>query len=81
MSATEGTIFKKCDMAAHRPQSNRACQAGTCQHTCARPDRCSHAWTLRYMSDGRQCERSYSTKKLAEEVVRPDGFCPSAPLR
>ncbi len=68
MSATEGTIFKKCDMKAHRPESNRACRAGTCQHTCARPDRCSHAWTLRYLSDGKQRERSYSTKKLAEEA-------------
>jgi len=30
-----GVVFKKCDMAGHKPDSNKACGSGTCQHTCA----------------------------------------------
>jgi hypothetical protein len=58
-----GVIFKKCDMAAHRPDSNKACGAGTCQHTCQHTckdiERCPHAWTLRYWADGKQRKRSF----------------------
>jgi hypothetical protein len=43
-----GTIFKKCDRSNHRPDSNKGCASSTCQHTCDSPDRCPHAWTLRY---------------------------------
>ena len=42
-----GTIFKKCDRANHRPDSNKGCASSTCQHTCGSPERCHHARTLR----------------------------------
>jgi hypothetical protein len=54
-----GVVFKKCDRSGHKPESNKACAADTCQHTCAGPERCSHAWTLRYWADGKQRERSF----------------------
>lgn len=54
-----GTIFKKCDRSNHRPESNSRCSAGICQHTCDKPDRCSHAWTLRYSVNGKQVEKSF----------------------
>ena len=54
-----GTIFKKCDRSNHKPDSNKNCAAGACQHTCDKPDRCSHAWTLRYWVSGRQSEKSF----------------------
>jgi integrase len=54
-----GVVFKKCDRAGHKPDSNKACAAGTCQHTCSDVERCSHAWTLRYWADGKQRERSF----------------------
>ena len=54
-----GVVFKKCDRASHKPDSNKACAAGTCQHTCSDVERCPHAWTLRYWADGRQRERSF----------------------
>jgi integrase len=75
-----GVVFKKCDRAGHKPDSNKACGAGTCQHTCSDPEKCSHAWTLRYWADGRQRERSFrdevrngrtvygSGKKLAQDA-------------
>jgi len=56
----QGTIFKKCDMAAHNPGGNKACVAGTCQHTCANIERCSHKWTLRYSVGGKQREESFA---------------------
>jgi hypothetical protein len=55
----QGTIFKKCDMSLHKPDSNKACAAGTCQHTCTDPDRCPHAGTLRYSVNGKQKEQSF----------------------
>jgi integrase len=55
----EGVILKKCDRANHRPTTNKACAAGTCQHTCDTPERCSHAWTLRYSVNDRQRELSF----------------------
>ena len=54
-----GVIFKKCDLALHKPDTNQACGAGACQHTCQAPDKCSHAWTLRYWAAGRQREQSF----------------------
>ena len=55
----EGVILKKCDRAYHKPATNKACAAGTCQHTCDHPERCSHAWTLRYSVNDRQRELSF----------------------
>ena len=54
-----GVVFKKCDMSGHKPDSNKACAASTCQHSCKDVERCSHAWTLRYWADGKQRERSF----------------------
>jgi hypothetical protein len=52
-----GTIFKQCDRSNHRPDSNKKCAAGACQHTCDKPEKCSHAWTLRYSVNGKQVEQ------------------------
>jgi integrase len=54
-----GVIFKKCDATLHKPDTNKACAADTCQHTCPVPDKCPHAWTLRYWAAGTQRERSF----------------------
>jgi integrase len=54
-----GVVFKKCDRAGHRPDTNKACAADTCQHTCRDFERCPHAWTLRYWANGKQRERSF----------------------
>jgi integrase len=58
-----GTIFKKCDRSNHRPDSNKGCASSTCQHTCDSPDRCPHAWTLRYWVNGKQVEKSFKDKQ------------------
>ena len=58
-----GTIFKKCDRFNHRPDSNKGCASSTCQHTCDSPERCSHAWTLRYWVNGKQVEKSFRDKQ------------------
>lgn len=65
-----GVILKKCDRRQHKPGSNRACAAGTCQHTCERPDRCAHAWTLRYWANGRQREQSFRDEVDGQGRVR-----------
>jgi integrase len=54
-----GVILKKCDRQFHNPATNRACAQGRCQHTCDSPQRCPHAWTLRYWANGRQREQSF----------------------
>jgi len=54
-----GVILKKCDRQFHKPDTNRACSSGSCQHTCERPQRCPHAWTLRYWANGKQREQSF----------------------
>jgi len=54
-----GTIFKKCDRSNHKPDSNKRCATSTCQHTCDNPERCAHAWTLRYWVNGKQVEKSF----------------------
>ncbi len=58
-----GTIFKKCDRSSHRPASNKGCASSTCQHTCDSPERCPHAWTLRYRVNGKQVEKSFEDKQ------------------
>jgi hypothetical protein len=54
-----GTIFKQCDQALHKPDTNKKCANDACQHTCSKPERCSHAWTLRYSVNGKQLEKSF----------------------
>src|SRR5271165_4725848 len=58
-----GTIFKKCDRSNHRPDSNKGCASSTCQHTCDNPERCPHAWTLRYWVNGKQVEKSFKDRQ------------------
>ncbi len=58
-----GTIFKKCDRSNHKPDSNKRCATSTCQHTCDNPERCTHAWTLRYWINGKQVEKSFKDAK------------------
>ncbi len=58
-----GTIFKKCDRSNHRPDSNKHCASSACQHTCDSPEKCSHAWTLRYWVNGKQVEKSFRDKQ------------------
>ena len=66
-----GTIFKKCDQANHRPDSNKGCASSACQHTCDNPDRCPHAWTLRYWVNGKQVEKSFRDKPCPVSSVIP----------
>jgi integrase len=54
-----GTIFKQCARSSHKPDSNKKCANDTCQHTCDKPEKCSHAWTLRYWVNGKQLEKSF----------------------
>ena len=68
-----GVVFKKCDMAGHKPDSNKACAAGTCQHTCTDIERCSHAWTLRYWADGKQREPSFKDEVRHGRTVYGSG--------
>ena len=68
-----GVVFKKCDMADHKPDSNKACAAGTCQHTCTDMERCSHAWTLRYWADGKQRERSFKDEVRSGRTAYDSG--------
>jgi hypothetical protein len=62
----QATIFKKCDRTYHKPDSNKGCAAGTCQHTCeARQGAArAHKWTVRYSVNSWQREQSFGT--LAE---------------
>lgn len=68
-----GVVFKKCDRANHKAESNKACAAGTCQHTCDDVERCSHGWTLRYWADGRQRERSFKDEVRGGRTVYGSG--------
>ena len=54
-------MFKKCDRAYRKPDSNKGCVAGTCQHTCepAQVGDCAHKWTVRYSVNSRQREQSF----------------------
>ena len=59
----QATVFKKCDRTYHRPGSNKACGAGSCQHTCEawQVADCPHRWTVRYSVNSRQREQSFAT--------------------
>ena len=62
-SLVQATIIKKCDRTYHKPDSNKGCAAGTCQHTCepAQVPDCPHKWTVRYSVNSRQREQSFAT--------------------
>jgi hypothetical protein len=64
----QATIFKKCDRVNHKPETNKACAAGTCQHTCepAGIETCGHKWTVRYSVNSRQREQSHESRAEAE---------------
>jgi integrase len=64
----QATIVKKCDRTFHRPESNKACAAGSCQHTCdpEQAAQCAHKWTVRYSVNSRQREASFKTRTEAE---------------
>jgi hypothetical protein len=65
-ASVQAVIVKKCDRTFHRPESNKGCANGTCQHTCepAQVEQCPHKWTVRYSVNSRQREQSFPT--LAE---------------
>ena len=65
-----GVTPKKCDRQLHKPDTNRACAAGACQHTCERPERCPHAWTLRYFANGKQRELSFKDDLYGQGRVK-----------
>ncbi len=68
-----GTIFKKCDRKSHKPNSNKRCAAGACQHTCDNPEKCSHAWTLRYSVNNKQREASFHDEIRGGRTVYGSG--------
>ena len=65
----QAVILKKCDRTGHRPESNKQCANGTCQHTCepGQVEACAHKWTVRYSVSSRQREQSFATKPEAEK--------------
>lgn len=67
-SLIQAVIIKKCDRAGHRPDSNKQCANGTCQHTCepAQVETCPHKWTVRYSVNSRQREKSFAAYTDAE---------------
>jgi integrase len=62
-SLVQATVFKKCDRSNHKPDTNKGCAAGTCQHTCeaSQVGSCAHKWTVRYSVNSRQREQSFGT--------------------
>jgi hypothetical protein len=68
----QATIFKKCSAEFHRPESNKGCAGGTCQHTCEAPgvEKCPHKWTVRYVVNGTQRERSFADEIDAQKRIR-----------
>jgi len=68
----QATIFKKCSRESHRPESNKGCANGTCQHTCEPSviEKCPHKWTVRYVVNGTQRERSFADEIDAGKRVR-----------
>ncbi len=60
-ATVQAAIVKKCDRSYHRPESNKGCTNGTCQHTCdpAQVEYCPHKWTVRYSVNSRQREQSF----------------------
>jgi integrase len=68
----QATIFKKCSVEFHRPESNKGCAGGTCQHACeaSAVERCPHKWTVRYVVNGTQREKSFGDEIDAAKRVR-----------
>jgi hypothetical protein len=68
----QATVFKKCSWEFHRPQSNKGCAGGTCQHTCEadQAGKCPHKWTVRYVVNGVQREKSFADEIDAQKRVR-----------
>jgi hypothetical protein len=68
----QATVFKKCSRESHRPESNKGCADGTCQHTCepSATGKCPHKWTVRYVVNGVQRERSFADEIDAGKRVR-----------
>ena len=62
------TVFKKCDRAYHKPDSNKGCAAAGCQHTCepSQVGDCAHKWTVWYSDNSRQREQSFGTLTEAQ---------------
>jgi hypothetical protein len=69
----QATILKKCDRSNHRPETNKGCADGTCQHRCqpAQIEKCPHKWTVRYTVNGVQRERPFADEMDAGKRVRP----------
>ena len=68
----QATILKKCDRTYHRPETNKQCASGTCQHTCEPSgiERCRHAWTVRYNVNGVQRDKSFKDEMDAQKRVQ-----------
>ena len=68
----QATIFRKCSREFHRPESNKGCASGTCQHTCeaSGTGKCPHRWTVRYVVNGVQREKSFADEIDAGRRVR-----------
>jgi integrase len=64
----QATIVKKCDRTYHKPETNKSCAIGACQHTCepAQARECGHKWTVRYSVHARQREQSFATLTEAQ---------------
>jgi integrase len=64
----QGILKKKCDRTYHKPDSNKGCASGTCQHTCEarQVPECPHKWTVVYSVNSRQREQSFATLTEAE---------------
>jgi hypothetical protein len=89
----QATILKKCSREFHRPETNKQCASGTCQHTCeaAETEPCRHAWIVRYMVDEVQRDRSFGRVRVLEyktkvtesqlEAVAANPPSPSADFR
>jgi hypothetical protein len=68
----QAIIVKKCSRENHRPETNKQCATGTCQHTCepGEIERCAHAWTVRYCVNGVQREKSFRDEIDAAKRVK-----------
>jgi Phage integrase family len=68
----QATIIKKCSREHHRPEANKQCASGSCQHTCeaSQAGQCRHAWTVRYCVNGVQREKSFRDEIDAAKRVK-----------
>jgi hypothetical protein len=68
----QATFVKKCSAEYHRPETNRQCASGTCQHTCQPSEiaRCRHAWTVRYNVNGVQRDKSFRDEMDGQKRVQ-----------